>query len=268
MKKALLILIIYLSGLIPAYAQDCKIAQMRQLTEKYMSAQKAGDPQLLPLYNTLFIENLAVIDVSRSILNEVLPITFSRTFYDKNNCMSLSEIIVDDRFASYVMNVRLYIVDDKVTKIDSIITTDGDWEFDAKEFQKASESEKWNALSGAEYLEREEIFKIADAYLNNFTYENVKVAWGSICAHLEGGLKYTGNDTYPSCKLNMPGDPIEIVERDYFIDEDAGVVNIFCRFGKTNTESRFGATRGLPDSHTFRIATGKIRYIHSITVVN
>jgi hypothetical protein len=35
-----------------------------------------------------------------------------------------------------------------------------------------------------------------------------------------------------------------------------GTVNIFCRFGRPP---------GMPDSHTFRLVNGKIRYVHTLT---
>ncbi len=35
-----------------------------------------------------------------------------------------------------------------------------------------------------------------------------------------------------------------------------GTVNIFCRFGNPP---------GVPDSHTFRVVNGKLRYVHTLT---
>jgi hypothetical protein len=35
-----------------------------------------------------------------------------------------------------------------------------------------------------------------------------------------------------------------------------GTVNIFCRFDRPP---------GMPDSHTFRLVNGKIRYVHTLT---
>ena len=49
-----------------------------------------------------------------------------------------------------------------------------------------------------------------------------------------------------------------IVNRDYLIDEDKGVINIFCRFGDSRT--------GMPDSHTFRYVGGKIHAVHTLSV--
>jgi hypothetical protein len=44
---------------------------------------------------------------------------------------------------------------------------------------------------------------------------------------------------------------------DYLADADMGTVNIFLRFGNPP---------GAPDSHTFRLVNGKIRYVHTLTL--
>ncbi len=49
-----------------------------------------------------------------------------------------------------------------------------------------------------------------------------------------------------------------IVNRDYMVDPEHGVINIFCRFGDSKS--------GMPDSHTFRVVDGKYRYIHTLSV--
>jgi hypothetical protein len=40
-------------------------------------------------------------------------------------------------------------------------------------------------------------------------------------------------------------------------DVDTGTVNIFCRFGNPP---------GKPDSHTFHLVSGKLRYVHALTL--
>jgi hypothetical protein len=49
-----------------------------------------------------------------------------------------------------------------------------------------------------------------------------------------------------------------IVNRDYLVDEEKGVINVFCRFGNSAS--------GMPDSHTFRFIDSKIRGAHTLSV--
>lgn len=60
-----------------------------------------------------------------------------------------------------------------------------------------------------------------------------------------------------TCKVGIPDGVLYIVNRSYVVDEEMGVVNIFCRFG-TST--------GMPDSHTFRLVNGRYRWIHTLSV--
>jgi hypothetical protein len=48
-----------------------------------------------------------------------------------------------------------------------------------------------------------------------------------------------------------------MVDRSYVVDEDMGTVNMFLRFGNPP---------GAPDSHTFRLVNGKLRYVHTLTL--
>ena len=48
---------------------------------------------------------------------------------------------------------------------------------------------------------------------------------------------------------------VKLVNRRYVIDETIGAVDVFIDFAS------------VPDSHEFRIEKGKIRYVHTITVM-
>ena len=66
---------------------------------------------------------------------------------------------------------------------------------------------------------------------------------------------YTGqglaNDT---CNVGVPSG-IKITNRRYVIDEQLGVVDAMVKF----------STR--PDSHEFRVEKGKIRFVHTLTIM-
>ena len=83
--------------------------------------------------------------------------------------------------------------------------------------------------------------------------------WGTPCARLEGGA-YTNRsgDPHASCELGMPPGVLYITHRDYLVDEELGVINVFCRFG---------GREEAPDSHTFRYIDGKFRLIHTLTPI-
>ena len=52
-----------------------------------------------------------------------------------------------------------------------------------------------------------------------------------------------------ACEVGTPPGVLYSVNRDYVVDEEQGVINVYCRFGNSAT--------GMPDSHPFRLVDGK-----------
>jgi len=248
-------------------AQVCTRAGLQAAADGYIAAQKAGNPALLPLDdNAQYFENMKPSSIEESILQLALPIALHRSFLDTETCKTFTEAVVTQGEHPYVLGVRLALQNGKVTEINAIVTDEGDWEFDAAKHYAASSKEDWGVLPPGQRVERQKLIDAANAYLDMFTFEDIEVPWGIPCAHLEGG-KYTGDGPRSTCKIGIPIEGIDIVDRSYVVDVDAGVVNVFCRFGVTESP-RFGKTDGLPDSHTFRLEKGKLRYIHSLSAVD
>ena len=120
-------------------------------------------------------------------------------------------------------------------------------------------AEDWSAPPPEARTPAQALINAANAYLDLFSDKFVEVPWGIPCARLEGGA-YTNRDNDPnaSCEVGIPPGVLYIVNRDYVVDEEMGVVNVFCRFGNSTT--------GMPDSHTFRMVNGKLTHIHTLSV--
>jgi len=102
----------------------------------------------------------------------------------------------------------------------------------------------------AQRATRAAIQAAGDAYMDVFGDKTVKVPWGKPCARLEGG-------TYmqPDCNVGVPSG-LKMTNRRYVVDEVLGAVDIFLAFAGT-----------IPDSHSFRVEGGTIRFVHTITVM-
>ena len=136
----------------------------------------------------------------------------------------------------------------------NITSRPGDWLFDADRTLYYASRENWADLPEGERASREELIAAADAYLDLFNDKSVEVPWGTPCARLEGGI-YTGRgQPDDTCDIGVP-DGVELKDRRYVVDEAKGAVNVILSFGEN----------GLPDSHTFRVQGGKLRYIHTVT---
>ncbi len=267
MSRSRMIIVIYMLCPLIARAELCSRESLQSAINSYLAAQKAGEPSIMRLAtNVKYSENMKERPIDDGVLFKALPVVFQRSFLDVDACRTFSEIVVTDIEHPYVVGVRLKVENGSISEIESIVTDEGDWKFNADNYMKYSSEEDWHVLKPSERVDRQTLIDAANAYMDRFTYEDVKVPWGIPCARLEGG-EYTGDSPRATCKVGIPIEAIEIVNRSFVVDVDMGTVNIYSRFGKTKADSSFGETPGLPDSHTIRLVKGRLRYIHSMSVV-
>jgi hypothetical protein len=246
----------------PAHA-PCTRPDLQAAVDSYLAAQQAGDRSKMSFTEKpKLLENMNEVAPEAGHWNRAMPIAFSRSFLDVDRCKTFSEVIITqggDR--PYVIGTRLTVQDGRIAGIDSLVTRPGDWLFNASNYLKFSSSEEWHPLKPAERIPKQRLIDAGNAYLDEFSDKFVDPPWGSPCARLEGGA-YTDpkHDPKSTCKVGIPAGTLYIVNRDYVVDEEMGVVNIFCRFGNSQT--------GMPDSHTFRLVNGKFRYVHTLSVAN
>jgi hypothetical protein len=238
----------------------CSREELKVATDAYVKAQSTGDVSGLPLAaNAHYLENMATIDGKAGLWNTALPIAHAMSFHDDKRCKTYTEIIVTGGGHPYVIGTRLYLHGGKIIRIDSLVTDKGDWLFNVNATLKFTKREGvWPDLNKTQKTAPAEMIRGANAYLDRFSDKLTDVPWGTPCARLEGG-HYTDvkGDPNATCDRGIPPGVLYIVNRDYLIDEEKGVINVFCRFGDST---------GMPDSHSFRFIDGKIRNVHTISV--
>jgi len=244
-----------------AVAGQCTRAELQSAVDSYLAAQKAGNLSKAPLAEKVkYVENMTEIKKEQGLWNTPLPITFHRSFLDVDSCRSFTEVIVTEGGHPYVLGTRLKVEDGKISEIDSLITKKDDWLFNADDYLKYSKAEDWRVLNANERIDRQALINAGNAYFDHFSDRTVKIPFNTPCARLEGGMYTTKvfDDPKATCYVGFPEgeEKLPILKRDYVVDVDMGTVNIFCRFGRPP---------GMPDSHTFRLVNGKIRYVHTLT---
>jgi hypothetical protein len=241
-------------------AEGCTRAVLQAAVDSYLAAQKAGNLSKAPLaFKVKYFENMTEIKKEQGLWNTPLPITFHRSFFDADSCRTFTEVIVTEGGNPYVLGTRLKIEDGQISEIDSLVTKKGDWLFNANDYLKYSKAEDWRVLNANERIDRQALINGGNAYFDHFSDKNVAVPFNIPCARLEGGMYTTKkfDDPKASCDIGFPEDTrLPIINRSYVVDVEMGTVNIFCRFGRPP---------GMPDSHTFRLVNGKIRYVHTLT---
>jgi len=206
-----------------------------------------------------YLQNMVTIDKAEGLWNTALPIANAMSFHDDTRCKTFTEIIVTEGGKPYILGTRLYVHEGKIIRVDSLVTEEGHWLFNANAFLKYTQQENWEPLHKYQLTDPAEMIRGANAYLDGFSDKFTDIPWGVPCARLEGG-GYTNRDNRPdaSCEVGMPPGVLYITHRDYLVDEEMGVINVFCRFG---------GRAEAPDSHTFRYIDGKFRLIHTLTPI-
>jgi len=245
-------------------ADECTREVLRAHTEAYIAAQTSGNPSALvsiasPSLN--YTEDFAARNLSTgSVLTTPLKIDLHRSLLDTTQCATYTELIASDPSLPRVIGTQMRFdpTGKSLVKMESLVTQPGDWAFNATLTLQYAQREVglWNFIAEDERDTRETIQKAADAYLDLFNDKGVEVPWGTPCNRLEGSW-YTGNGSLTdSCDVGVP-DGVPITQRRYVIDEVLGAVDTFVVFG----------TGGRPDSHEFRVENGRLRFVHTLTVM-
>jgi hypothetical protein len=239
-----------------AAAADCTREFLKEAADSLLAAHAAGDPSLLkPVSEALdYRENFAAVNIKSGILSKAIKIDHSRHSLDTTQCATYTEIVSATGSTPYVIGTQIYFTDGAASKIDTLVTTTGDWLFNATSTLYWASREDWGIIPEDDRDSREVIQAAADAYLDIFSDKSVVVPWGYPCSRLEGGM-YTGNGgPNDRCDVGIPSG-VSLTNRRYVIDEAVGAVSVFLSFAS------------LPDSHEFRVEKGKLRYVHTITVM-
>jgi hypothetical protein len=237
----------------------CTRDELKRLTAAYIEAQGKGSLAGLPMDpKAHYLENGKDVDPGAGMWSKPLHVDHAMSFHDDKRCKTFTEVIVTGP-TPYVIGTRLYAHNGKIIRVDSLVTKKGDWLFNANSYLKYTAKEDWSPLYKYQLTEPKEMIRGANAYLDGFADKFTDIPWGTPCARLEGGA-YTNvkGDPHASCEVGLPAGVLYITHRDYVVDEELGVINVFCRFGG-RAES--------PDSHSFRYIDGRIRQVHTLTPI-
>jgi len=236
----------------------CTRDGLQAASDLYLAAQAKGDTSGMPLAKGLaYIENMQGVDIASGVIQKPLKIDFHRTLIDPTTCQTFTEVIVTDKSHPYVIGTRLRVNHDKIAEIESMVTQQGDWLFNADNYFKWTPPEDWGVIPPAQRDSRDTLIAAANAYLDAFLEKNIKdVPWGYPCNRTEGGMRTGKGAPDDSCSVGVPGG-VNIVARRFMADEALGAVVAFCTFG----------VGGLPDVHIFRVQNGKLHFVHTMTHV-
>jgi len=241
---------------------SCTRGGLQQAVDLYVAAQTTGDLSGLPLPKGVgYWENAVPADIQKGLITKPMKIDHHRSFFDTDTCQAITEVIVTDKAAPYVLSTRLRVNHDKIAEVEILWTTTGYWLFNADAYLKYSSTENWDPIPAEKRSSRGTLIAAANAYLDAFLEKRIDlVPWGFPCVRVEGGA-YTGKGSpADSCEVGVPGG-VNIANRRFVVDEVLGTVSAYCTFGAGGPAGGSGAA----DSHLFRVENGKLRYVHTLT---
>ncbi|PSN68563.1 hypothetical protein BS50DRAFT_632479 [Corynespora cassiicola Philippines] len=242
----------------------CTRSGLQETVARYIQAQTSGQLDLLPLApGVSYTENDAPTDMAKGVLSQPVTIDFHRSLYDTAQCAAFTELAAATGSHPYVIHSHIFVVDDSITNIQSVVSDAGDWLFNATAFLSWTKREKWDTIAEGKRDSRAVIKAAGDAYLDSWGNGSVRVPYGTPCARLEGGA-YTGerNQSSNTCRMPEFPQPFRITNRRYIIDEEMGGMDIFNDFPFIDATK----PNGTASSNFMRIEGGMLRYIHEVTV--
>ncbi len=200
--------VLALGCLAASAAAQCAREDLVALTDSLLEAQTSGTPGALgpAAAGAEYSENFRAADLATGILSRALDVAHNRSTHDTTACATYTELIVTDPAHPYVIGtqIRLAPGGGEVAQIETIVTDQGDWLFNATGTYYWASREDWGVIPEEDRDAREVIQAAGDAYADLFNDKSVQVPWGTPCARLEGGA-YTGNGSPTDrCDVGVP----------------------------------------------------------------
>src|SRR5580765_6948242 len=266
MKRIVLMWVVVAGALLAptaSFAQvSCTREGLQRADDLYIVAQTKGDTFGMPLAMGLgYMENHAPADISTGLIKTPMTIDHQRSLLDTATCQTFTEVIVANKAKPYVLGTRLRVNHDKIAEIETLWTTTGYWLFNADTYLQYSSTEKWDVIPVDKRDTRSTLVAAANAYLDAFLEGKMDlVPWGLPCNRTEGGMHTGKGAPDDSCQVGVPSG-VNIANRHFVVDETIGAVVAFCTFGAGGPNGGSGS----PDTHLFRVESGKLRFAHTLT---
>ncbi|KAI1463155.1 uncharacterized protein F4812DRAFT_447823 [Daldinia caldariorum] len=240
---------------------ECTREGLLAAANSYIAAQTSGSIDGLKLSATNFTYQLnnKVADIKTGVLSQPLKIDLNRSTADTVACASYTMLISASGSKPYVISTQIRHPDNDtgtISLIDTVAATTGALFFNAPKTLGYIQKENWGTLEEGQRVDRQELKRVGDAYLDMWTDAKAadSIPWGTDCERVEGSqLTRPCGATLPRGGSQRPNG-----NRRYVIDETVGSVDVLCSFDSLGN---------MPDSHEVRVEGGKVKYVHTVTVL-
>ncbi|MCL2451145.1 MAG: hypothetical protein FWD17_19540, partial [Polyangiaceae bacterium] len=151
-------------------AGTCDRDSLQAAVNTYLAAVEAGDPTMMTLASsatyTEVTQSGTVTTLGQGLWQSALPIAFNRSLLDVTTCETFTEVFITQGSNPYVLGTRLTITSGAISAIYTLVTQNGDWNFDATAYETCDESEDWSALDTSAQSSRDDLIAGGQAYFD------------------------------------------------------------------------------------------------------
>jgi hypothetical protein len=244
---------------------SCSRELLKATVDAYFKALAAHDPSTLPLADTLkFTENAKSSKMGQGGLWKTAgALKYIHTAYDERTegcdtvcCTAVSQAVVPESSTDLTVALRLKMVDQKITEVETIVDRKGDYMMgpDGKALADSATIVKWEDPPPAGKANtRAEITKWIDKYFRMFPKGFCNMA--SNCKRMEDGSGNFGCTEGGSCSTGDPSGKAAMEPRALMADEQTGL-----GVGWTMFQG------GYTDMHMIKMYGGQIYAVSAILV--
>jgi hypothetical protein len=265
------LLVVAIPALSPAYAaENCDRECLRGFITRYLDALVSHDPKALPASNNVrFTEDTVEKKVGEGLwktASQVRP--YRQDILDVRQGVAASQVVVEENGSPDMLMLRLKIVDQKITEIETQVTRNQKEGaiFEVKALQSPNKVMSEVPLK-SELPLRDEAIKIAQLYpagLKIGSFTAVDAPFASAAYRLENGRITAG----PGCSRagceNIKTQTImkhpAITTRVIAVDEQLGIALLRMNFGDTGS---YGPGNALIVWEAFKVYGGQIHAVEA-----
>jgi hypothetical protein len=223
--------------------------------DAYFTALAAHDASSLPLADGVkFTENGEVMELGEGLWANAGMVKSTMSLFDTETCGTVTQAVVPDGSSDIPLGLRLKLVDQKITEIETIAVRSGDY-FVASNtgtMITAAEEEGWEEIVPEDQrATREELDHWMVKYFKMFPEGGC--AFSSDCTRMENGFSL-GCTAAVSCSSEEPGSGSGVMDpRIILIDVEAGLAAGFVMF-----------LGGYTDFHMIKHVGGEVLGVYAI----
>ena len=239
-------------------ATTCTRELLRSTITAYFTALAAHSASTLPTAtNVKFTENGRVMTLGQGLWMTAGAVKHSQSALDVEICSSATQAVVPEGSMDIPVALRLKLVDQKITEIETIAVRPGDYKLSGTTYASntaaiisANSTVMWETVPSGQRNTRAELIAWIDKYFRMFP--NGVCNTVSSCRRLENGYGTFNCTTGATCSPGQPTGTPAMTPRILLADPETGIgVGMTMFMGNT-------------DMHMFKMYGGQVYAVHAV----